>query len=121
MKLYARIKGNHAEEIACKYLVRQGLTLLTKNYRTAFGEIDLIMRDGEITAFIEVRSRKNNNFMDVLETIDSAKCNRIIRTSMYYLQENNRTDRDICRYDIVLLTGKPETAEIEWIKNAFEA
>lgn len=121
MKSNTGTRGRRAEEIARKYLVQKGLTLLRKNYRTAGGEIDLIMRDGEVITFIEVRSRKTDNFMNVLETIDSEKCNHIIRTSQQYLQENNSVNKYNCRYDIVLLTGPLESAEIEWIKNAFEA
>ena len=47
-------KGQEAEEIAAKYLKAQGLKLITSNYRSRFGEIDLIMQDGESLVFIEV-------------------------------------------------------------------
>jgi len=114
-------KGKLAEDLAYQYLKRQGLRLLAKNYRSRMGEIDLIMRDGNVTVFIEVRSRKHDGHMHVVESIDSGKRARIIETSLEYLQNHRRSNKDICRFDVILLTGSPESVRIEWIKNAFEA
>lgn len=113
--------GKMAEDLACNYLHQQGLRLLTRNYRTPRGEIDLIMQDGRTIVFIEVRSRKNNKTMHVLESIDTGKCARIIRASQQYLQHKQRGGDAICRFDVVLITGRLEEAKVEWIKNAFEA
>ena len=120
MQVNTHTKGKLAEDIAYQYLKQQGLTLLAKNYRSTRGEIDLIMRDEEVTVFVEVRSRKNNRHMHTVETIDSGKRAHIIGASQEYLQNHNRSNKDICRFDIVLLTGEPDSADIEWIKNAFE-
>lgn len=114
-------KGITAENIACEYLARQGLTLLARNYRSRRGEIDLIMRDRDVVVFIEVRSRKHNRTMNVIESINPQKCERIILTSQQYLQSSKVFRDSICRFDIVLVTGQLDRAEIEWIKNAFEA
>lgn len=114
-------KGRTAEDIAYKYLARQGLKLLARNYRSRRGEIDLIMSDKDIIVFIEVRSRKDSRTMNVIESIDSKKRARIIQTSQKYLQNDKDSRDNICRFDIVLVKGQLEAAEIEWIKNAFEA
>ena len=116
-------RGRIAEDIACDYLNSKfGLTLLDRNYRTPHGEIDLIMKDGDTTVFIEVRSRKMKRFMDTLETIDRRKLMRIIRSSEYYLQRHISNFNDMkCRFDVVTLTGPLEAARLEWIKDAFEA
>ena len=55
-------KGNWAENIACQWLVKQGLTLKQKNFYTRYGEIDLIMSDSSQLIFLEVKYRKNNYF-----------------------------------------------------------
>lgn len=47
--------GKNAEELVATYLQQQGLTLISSNYRCKFGEIDLIMRDNQPLAFVEVR------------------------------------------------------------------
>ena len=121
MQTSTRSKGKLAEDLACQYLKRRGLRLLEKNYRSPKGEVDLIMRDGNVTVFIEVRSRKHDGHMHVVESIDSGKRARIIETSLEYLQNHRRSNKDICRFDVILLTGSPESVRIEWIKNAFEA
>ena len=113
--------GKIAEDLACRFLNRQGLKLLTKNFRSRRGEIDLIMQDGDIIVFVEVRSRKNNQVMNVIETIDPVKRARIIQTCQQYLQGKKSYNQHACRFDIVLITGQLDAAEIEWIKNAFEA
>lgn len=115
------IKGRQAENLAYEFLTQQGLTLLARNYRCRRGEIDLIMREGKITVFVEVRSRGNSGFMDTVESIDSGKRAHIVATSQDYLQTQKRTDKDICRYDVILLTGPAGAERIEWLKNAFEA
>jgi len=115
--------GRIAEDIAHDYLnSRFGLVLLERNYRTPHGEIDLIMKDGDTTVFIEVRSRTKQSFLDALETIDRRKCMRIINSSEYYLQRQSSNYNNVkCRFDVVTLTGPLETARLEWIKDAFEA
>lgn len=116
-------RGRIAEDIACDYLNNQfGLALLDRNYRTPHGEIDLIMKDGDTTVFIEVRSRTRQSFMETLETIDRNKCMRIIQSSEYYLQRQVSNYNEVkCRFDVVTLNGPLETARLEWIKDAFEA
>ena len=114
-------QGMLAEERAFSYLKEKGLQALDRNYRTHRGEIDIIMQDKETVVFVEVRARTNNYTMDILETIDHRKRSRIILASHHYLQKTKRTNKSICRFDVVLLTGPPESAKIDWIKNAFEA
>lgn len=116
-------QGRMAETIACDYLNKQfGFILLDRNYRTPLGEIDLIMKDGDITVFIEVRSRTRQAYLDALETIDHRKRKRIIQTSEYYLQRHVSNYNNVkCRFDVVTLTGPLESAKLEWIKNAFDA
>ena len=109
-----------AEELACEFLTRQGLVTLKRNFSARTGEIDLVMLDGTIVVFVEVRSRKSNSHLHVLETIDFRKRKRIIRTSQLYLQNNRSLNYDQCRFDIILLTGNSNHRAVEWIKNAFE-
>ncbi len=114
-------RGRWAEQTALEYLLTKKLKLLDKNFRSAFGEIDLIMQDKNIILFIEVRYRSSNHFHTALESINRKKCERIISTSHQYLSENRRTSQLDCRFDVVVLSGPQETPTIEWIKNAFQA
>ena len=115
------LRGRWAEQVALEYLLDKKLKLLEKNFRSAFGEIDLIMQDKNILLFIEVRYRSSNYFHTALESINRKKCERIIITSNQYLIQNRGTAHMDCRFDVVALSGQQEFPTIEWIKNAFQA
>ena len=66
-------RGREAEERACRHLQRQGLTLTQRNYRSPFGEIDLVMQEGESLVFVEVRYRARADFGSPAETVDARK------------------------------------------------
>lgn len=112
------ILGNRAENLAHKYLVKQGLKSVTRNYRCRFGEIDLIMTDEEYLVFIEVRYRRSQTFGGALQSIDARKQDKLRRTAQNYLIHHKMNDT-ACRFDILCLDGRQEKPEIEWIKNAF--
>lgn len=110
-------QGQAAEQIAAEYLTAKGLKLITSNYRSRFGEIDLVMQDGGSLVFIEVRLRKNKTFGGAEESITASKQHKIVITAEYYLQQHGS---QACRFD-ALLMDKADTKSITWIKNAFEA
>jgi putative endonuclease len=107
--------GARAELAAAQYLQRHGLKLVESNYRCRFGEIDLILRDGETLVFAEVRQRSNSNFGGAAASIDTRKQQRLILTAQHYLTSISRIPP--CRFDAVLLDA---AENIEWVKNAFE-
>lgn len=112
------ILGNHAENLALKYLIDHGLKSVTRNYRCRFGEIDLIMTDAGCLVFVEVRYRRNQKFGGSLQSIDARKQTKLRRTAQNYLVHHKMNDSP-CRFDILCLDGPPANPEIEWIKNAF--
>jgi len=114
-------RGQWAENMAFDYLKKQGLKPLERNYHGPGGEIDLIMQDKNVIAFVEVRYRANDRYLDALESIDTQKCARIINTGQYYLQSNRAASKQPCRFDVVIISGPTDKPEIGWIKNAFQA
>jgi len=112
-----RSKGNQAERCAEAFLARHKLVLVQRNYRCRFGEIDLIMRDGETLVFVEVRMRSSWNFGGPGSSITLSKKRRLVRAARHYLL-SLRTE-PCCRFDAVLLSGN-DGSDIEWIRNAFE-
>jgi putative endonuclease len=117
----ANAAGKSAEDIAASYLTQQGLKLITRNFHSRFGEIDLIAIQQHILVFIEVRYRKNERFLAVVETIDGRKCRKLVATSEYYLIKHKAYQNFQCRYDVIAITGELNKPVIEWIKNAFQA
>ena len=106
--------GVDAERLAEAFLRRHNLVLLQRNYRCRFGEIDLIMRDGIVLVFVEVRMRKSMNFGGAAASITSAKQRRLLHTARQYL--SSLTTEPPCRFDAVLLSGN-NGSEVEWIKD----
>ncbi|MCL6554731.1 MAG: YraN family protein [Burkholderiales bacterium] len=114
----SRQKGEAAEQVALAHLVAQGLTPVATHYRCRFGEIDLILRDGETLVFVEVRQRTSHRFGGAAASITADKQRRIIATARHFLARQNPLPP--CRFDVVLLgTGNPPT--LEWLRNAFSA
>lgn len=107
--------GAQAEVVAAQYLQRLGLKLVDSNYRCRFGEIDLILREGETLIFAEVRQRSRADFGGAAASIDARKQRRLILTAQHYLTSLPHTPS--CRFDAVLMDG---AGNIEWLKNAFE-
>ena len=116
----ASARGAAAERLARAYLGRRGLRPLDSNYRCRAGEIDLVMRDGNTLVFVEVRYRRSEAFGSAAETVAASKQRRIVKTASRYLQQHPRWADDLCRFDVIAISGGAGGADIEWIKNAFE-
>lgn len=110
--------GDDAEALAEGYLKERGLTPVTRNYRSRFGEIDLIMREGDVLVFVEVRFRASNDFGGAVESIHVAKQRRLIATAEHYLASLKHLPA--CRFDAILV-NKMDHSHVEWIRNAFTA
>lgn len=108
--------GAQAELWALQYLQRQGLRLVAQNYRSRFGEIDLIMQDGAVRVFVEVRLRRNGNFGGAAASIDHHKQQRLIHTAQLYLTTQAHTPP--CRFDAVLMDDA-QGKNVAWVKDAF--
>jgi len=112
------VQGRAAEAAALAHLKGHGLKLVTRNYRTPYGEIDLIMRDGTALVFVEVRFRRHPDFGSPAETVDVRKRHKLRASAEHYLQAGGDCNRP-CRFDIVSVSGEPATPTIEWLTNAF--
>ena len=111
---YALRAGADAEQIAAELLEAQGMRIVARNFRTRFGEIDLVARDGESLVFVEVRLRVNGYFGGPADSVDVPKRARLIAAARAYLAKVD--PEPPCRFDVVALDGdKPR-----WIRAAFE-
>lgn len=108
--------GDAAEQYALDFLISKGLRLVQRQFHCRFGEWDLILRQGELIVFVEVRYKRDTHFCHPEETIDFYKQKRLIRSAEFYL---NRFPHADCRLDVVALTGSPPKLNITWIQDAF--
>jgi len=113
--------GREAEDAACGFLQAQGLVLLERNFRVRGGEIDLVMSDGAVVVFVEVRARQDDNFMHPAESINARKRQRLVTAGTRYLQRSGGLHTTRSRFDVVCISGTGAGRKLEWIKRAFEA
>lgn len=114
-KISAVERGREAERLAADWYVRQGAEVLAMNYRVRGGEIDLIVRDGNCIAFVEVKMRRSDKFGAPAEAVTPAKQRLVSRTALRYAQENGLMD-EYMRFDVASVCG----GQIDVIKNAFD-
>ena len=114
-----QVAGRLAEDLAERYLVKQGLSVLARNFRCRGGEIDLVCRDGKTLVFVEVRLRRNAHYGGASASIDLAKQRRIILAARHFLATQRADDVD-CRFDCVLFSSLTDRYA-EWIRDAFSA
>lgn len=110
-----REKGKTYELLAASFLEKNGYQIICQNFRSHFGEIDIIAKDKDYYVFIEVKYRKNTNAGFPIEAVNKNKIYRIQKTAQYYLYINNLKQYTKLRFDIISILDE----EIEIIKNAF--
>jgi putative endonuclease len=111
--------GAHGEELAAQYLRGAGMEIVEQNWRCRYGELDLIVRDAEITAFVEVKTRTGLGFGVPAEAVTFAKQQRIRRLALLWLNEQAGPWLRI-RFDVVSVLLPPKSAPvIEHLKAAF--
>lgn len=97
---YNQILGAYGEEIAVKYLVKEGYKIVARNYRLAYGEIDIIASQGEAIVFCEVKTRTSLKYGTAAAAVDFVKRQHIIRVAQFFL--NSGEWENYCpRFDIV--------------------
>jgi putative endonuclease len=116
-----RAAGDVFEQRACAELERAGLQLLTRNYTTRHGELDLVMRDGNTVVFVEVRYRKSTSHGDAVASITTSKQAKLIFAAQHWLAANPKHAKCPCRFDVVSYDGPPDAVRHEWLRNAFDA
>lgn len=81
--------GKIGEDMAEKYLASKEYFILSRNYHSRFGEIDIIASDGKSIVFVEVKTRTQSQFGSPLEAITKGKISKMVKTSQFYLSQRN--------------------------------
>lgn len=92
--------GKIGEDMAVKYLIAKEYFILSRNYRSRFGEIDIIASVGESIVFVEVKTRTQSQFGSPLEAITKNKIFKMVKTSQFYLSQRNLHGKSY-RYDAI--------------------
>jgi putative endonuclease len=118
----AKAQGDAAEALALRWLQRQGLVLVERNYRVARGpharggEIDLVMRERDGTlVFVEVRARSAATQGGAAASVTASKRRSLVLAAQHYLLRLGAPPP--CRFDVLAIDG----GEVQWLKAAFDA
>ncbi|HET7662865.1 MAG TPA: YraN family protein [Rhodanobacteraceae bacterium] len=113
--------GDTFELRARRHLQKAGLAPVAHNYSTRFGELDLVMRDGDTLVFVEVRYRRNAHFGGAAASVTSRKRERLIRAASGFLAAHPQYADGDCRFDVVTFEGDGDKARCHWQQAAFDA
>jgi len=106
--------GKRGEDISIEFLKKQGYKITERNYRCSLGEVDIIAKDKDVLCFVEVKTRKTEEYGLPEEAIGWHKQRKLARVALAYLREKKIDKQDV-RFDVVSVCGE----RIELIKDAF--
>ena len=112
--------GDIGEEYAVNYLKKHRYKILSRNYRKCFGEIDIIAEKKGTVAFVEVKTRHENPLTRPFEAVDTKKQEKIYRTSLAYIYENDLDCQyrfDVC--EVYVNRDTLKLIQINYFDNAF--
>lgn len=95
-------RGRFAEGLALASLRLKGYRLLARRFKSGAGEVDLIMRRGEVTAFIEVKVRETADL--AVEAVTDYQSRRIATAARIWMARDPKAMQGICRFDIVAVS-----------------
>ena len=113
----AHMIGAAGEAAAADYLEKNGFTILSRNYHSTYGEIDLIAENGEYLVFAEVKTRKPDSLVSPLEAVTLAKQKKIIKTAFCYLSDCGISLQP--RFDVIEVLTEPDGLAVRQVENAF--
>ncbi len=107
--------GQWGESAAAQYLERRGYTVLARNARTAYGEIDLVVRaSGGDLVFVEVKTRTNTGFGFPEEAVDARKLQHLISSAQAYLLNLPGLVEEHWQIDVVAVLGRPGDDDVHF-------
>jgi putative endonuclease len=112
--LSKRARGRWGEDLAAAHYRRIGSEVVDRNWRSATGELDLVVKDGATYVFSEVKARRSDAYGPAAAAVTAAKQRRIRQLAVEWLRANDVVAASI-RFDVVAITG----SDLELITDAF--
>ena len=100
MSCYNKTIGNYGENLSLKHFIKNNYKILDTNFRTSYGEIDIVATINNIIVFLEIKSRYTDSFGKAIESITYYKQKQIIKLSKYYIHRYNLYNYNVW-YDII--------------------
>ena len=100
MKRFNLDKGREGEQRAVEFLLKKGYQIIERNWRTRFGEIDIVAKDKEVMVFVEVKTKTGNQFGEPWEMVNRHKLEQVRKMGEVYLAKNGLSDA-AARVDVI--------------------
>lgn len=114
-----RLLGIKGEKLAADFLREKGYGIISRNFKTPIGEIDIIAKDGKTLVFVEVKTRSDNTFGQPFEAVNYRKREKLKKVALYYLKNNSKKEAS-SRFDVLSIEINGGKNKIEHIIDAFE-
>ncbi len=111
-------RGLNGEEKACSFLIEKGYSILERNWRSRYGEIDIIASTGDILVFVEVKTLPHGTIESLEIILGKIKQKKIVKTTKCFLQKNRQYIQGYIRFD-VLVVDMPGFPSVYHIEDAF--
>ena len=102
-----QVLGAAGEQLARRHLEQRGYRFVAANWRRPYGELDLIMRDGNVLVFVEVKTRRGERLVTAEESLTAAQARRLLRGAQFFLAEREELASLFWRIDLVAITLTP--------------
>lgn len=109
--------GRAGEDAVIAFLRDAGLTVLTRNYHTPYGELDVVAADGECLVFAEVKTARAESPLPAQGAFTKRKAGRVYRAALYYLQKERPGRDEAFRFDLLAVTRARDGFKIEHYPN----
>lgn len=111
--------GRKGEDLARVFLKKKGYNIVAHNFRSRFGEIDLILRKKQAFRFVEVKYRRSEEYGLPQESVQKRKQSRIRKTALLWLKLRQLPmDTDV-HFDVLAITKQISKISYDYIKDAF--
>jgi putative endonuclease len=111
--------GKKGEEVAFRFLKKNGYRIIERNYVCKMGEMDIIAKEKDTLVFVEVKTRTSITFGPPQLAVNPTKQMQLSKVALYFLKEKRLEDVK-ARFDVVAILLRPKGEEIELIKDAFD-
>jgi putative endonuclease len=111
--------GRLGEQLAERFLCAQRYEIVARNYRCAYGEIDLVVCDRGTLVFVEVRTQSGPTFGDPLESVTLRKQRQIAKAALHYVVRH-QVDKQALRFDVIGISWQETVPHITHVRGAFE-
>jgi putative endonuclease len=110
--------GIEGEEAAVRFLKKKGYKIVSRNFRSPVGEMDIIAEEGDTLVFVEVKTRTDDSFGHPFEAVTRTKREKLRKVALSYLKHSRQEAAS--RFDVLSIERDGDSYRIEHIKDAFE-